>query len=50
MVHPRDGWEAFQDFAASSGRRPWRSLWPSWAEPVSALLVQLLHVVSLVPR
>src|ERR1700730_9047486 len=42
---PREGCELFQDFEASSSRRPRRSICPSIAEPCT-LLVQFLQVRS----
>src|SRR3954471_24224162 len=45
---PREGCELFQDFEASSSRRPMRSEWPSIAAPC-VLLVQFLQVRSSAP-
>src|SRR6516225_8120572 len=42
---PRDGWDEFQDFEASSSRRPRRSAWPTIAAPC-APEVQFLQVRS----
>src|SRR3982751_467781 len=42
---PREGCEVFQDFEASSSRRPTRSICPSMAAPC-VLLVQFLQVRS----
>src|SRR4051795_8319600 len=42
---PREGCDEFQDFEASSSRRPMRSEWPTIAAPC-VLLVQFLQVRS----
>ena len=33
MLHPRDGWEWFQDLAGCLSSSPRRSWCPTWAEP-----------------
>src|SRR5712671_7734082 len=45
---PREGCDEFQDFEASSSRRPMRSICPSIAAPC-VLLVQFLQVRSSLP-
>src|SRR4029077_12976146 len=45
---PREGCEEFHDFDASSSLSPWRSWWPTIAEPW-VLFAQLPHVRSSAP-